>query len=272
MPHKKGLETEPYYGYSAVKMHDLGLSKLRHAVHFFNMIEKGDRIIIGVSGGADSLCLLSLLASTKNNWRSFAQFYPVLIDAGFPQTGSVTLEDTIPKIERITDALNLTLRIERRDIKDKAFNQTSKQPPCFTCSKLRRKALLETAEALGANKIALGHHRDDALETFLLNLFYSRELSTMMPVQELFEGKYKIIRPLYLMEKRFINLLTKKMNLPIYKNPCTEDQQSQRKMAGNILNTLDNIDNRIRKNIFRALFRPKNDYLPEKYADILKQL
>jgi len=137
---------------------------------------------------------------------------------------------------------------------------------------MRRKALFETAEILGANKVALGHHRDDVIETFFLNMMFSRELSTIVPNQELFQGKYRIIRPMFLIDKIYINAYCQKMHIPYVKSVCPMDKTSKREFVRLFCEHLYRQEPKAKKNIFRALFKPKNDYLLAQYSDLLSQI
>ena len=169
---------------------------LEKAVLDYKMIEEGDRILIGVSGGADSFALLELLASPMIYVPRFS-FIAVNIDMGFDPVYNAYNE-----LVKYFRENNYPFVIEKTDIGNLAHSDFNKKNPCFLCSRLRRKRIFEIADAEGCNKIAFAHHRDDIIETLLINMFYGREISTMMPNQTIFGGKLHIIRPLaYLREE-----------------------------------------------------------------------
>jgi tRNA 2-thiocytidine biosynthesis protein TtcA len=254
-----------FNNYSTNKLFKIITRKVRHAVHFFEMLEDGDRVVIALSGGVDSLCLLLFLTDSKNNWmQKDIAFFPVHISPGLSEDQKVW-----QRVSEICRDHNQELLIEERDIINKAFDDDAPFKPCFICSRMRRKALLETAELLGANKIALGHHKDDVIETLFLNMCFSCEISAFMPVQELFKGKFHLIRPMYLTDKALLDAFAQKRSLPSIGKVCPMEGKSHRDILRKHIRELYKVDRNIKKNIFRSLFRPKTDYLPAKYSEIL---
>ncbi|MFP4459406.1 MAG: ATP-binding protein [Candidatus Zixiibacteriota bacterium] len=254
--------------FSTKKLITISLRKLRHAVHYFGLLEDGDRVVIALSGGLDSTMLFYLLTHPKNNWMlRDIKFYPLHIDSGFRMD-----EHVWSRIAELCRRRNTELLIEKRDIESKAFADDAPFNPCFICSRMRRKAIFETAELLGANKVALGHHRDDVIETFFLNICFSREMAAIIPKQELFQGKYHLIRPFFLTDKTILETLSKRLAFPEAPKSCPMDGKSRREMIREYLKMLYTEDKNIKKNIFRSLFKPKHDYLLEKYSDLLSSL
>jgi tRNA(Ile)-lysidine synthase TilS/MesJ len=135
---------------------------------------------------------------------------------------------------------------------------------CFTCSRQRKRILLEQAEAIGAHKVILGHHKNDAVETLLLNQIYSREISSMTPKQSLFNGDYQIIRPMYLIPEPMLRTYVKEQNIPSFDLRCDFEQDSKRKFIKEILQQIQanspGID--VIDNIFSSMFRINSDFLP----------
>ncbi len=260
-------DNTPFPNFSYKKLHTVSLRKVRHAVHYFNMLEPGDRVIVGVSGGVDSLALLSLFGSHKNNWMEQIEIIPLHIAAGFP-----TKPDELNRLKDYCDRLGLPLRIEYRDIESKAFAENAPFNPCFICSRMRRKALFETAELMGATKVALGHHMDDLIETFFINLIYGRELAGFMAKQELFAGKYHIIRPMFLLEKAHIEGLHTKRPFPVLSKICPLDGSTKRDRVRMLLKSIYSENPKLKKNIFKALFHVKHEYLLENFKDLLGQI
>jgi tRNA 2-thiocytidine biosynthesis protein TtcA len=232
---------------------------LEKAVVDYGMIEEGDRVVVGVSGGADSMVLLDLLNTPMLFVPSFS-LAAVHIDMGFDPT------------YQCHDALQAHFReggydhaIEKSDIGTLSHSDYNKKNPCFLCSRLRRKRIFEIAEEKGCNKIALAHHRDDIIETLLINMFYGREISTMMPNQSIFGGKMHIIRPLSYLREGLVKKYAAERGLPVYKNPCPSSDVSKRIYVKNMLNTMEKDNRKVRDNLFRAMTHVKADYLPAKY-------
>jgi tRNA 2-thiocytidine biosynthesis protein TtcA len=163
---------------------------LEKAVLDYGMIAAGDKVLVGVSGGADSYALLDLLDSPMVFVPEFT-FLAVNIDMGFDSDYVAYRE-----MEKYFQAHQYPYVMEKTDIGVLAHSEFNRKNPCFLCSRLRRKRIFEIADAHGCNKIAFAHHRDDIIETLLINLFYGREISTMLPNQSIFGGKLHIIRPL----------------------------------------------------------------------------
>ncbi len=136
--------------------------------------------------------------------------------------------------------------------------------PCFSCSRNRRKLLLEYAQSQSVNKLVMGHHKSDAVETIVMNMIYSREISTMTPVQSLFEGEYSIIRPMYLIEEKLIEKYCLEKNIPTIDSGCEFDKKTKREFTKNLIKSLQKehpkID--IEDNIFASMHNIKHDFLP----------
>ncbi len=241
----------------AKNLHEFLRKNMELAVTHFDMIQPGDRIMVGLSGGVDSFVLLQLLTGKKIFIPQDFSVVAVHIDLGFtaPDYSHLT------KLETFLQEKNYQYIIEKTEIGTMAHRAGSKKSPCFTCSRCRRKRMLELADELKCNKIAFGHHKDDVIETLLINMFFGREISTMMPNQELFKGKYHIIRPLvYVWEKR-LKAYAAKNNFPTFENPCPTAEKSHRRLIKNMLTDLQRKDKLVKENIFKALRHVKHDYL-----------
>ena len=228
---------------------------LEKAVLDYKMIGEGDRVLIGVSGGADSYALLDLLDSPMIFIPRFS-FIAVNIDMGFDPTYRAYEE-----LEKYLQENNYRYVMEKTDIGNLAHSDFNKKNPCFLCSRLRRKRIFEIADAEGCNKIAFAHHRDDIIETLLINMFYGREISTMVPNQTIFGGKLHIIRPLAYLSEELVKKYSRERQFPAVKNECPTSENSRRIYIKKLLNELERENKDIRHNIFQAMSHVKPDYL-----------
>lgn len=229
---------------------------LEKAVLDYAMIEEGDRVLIGVSGGADSYALLDLLDSPMIFVPRFS-FIAVNIDMGFDQDFIAFRE-----LEKYFQEHEYPYVMEKTDIGRLSHSDFNKKNPCFLCSRLRRKRIFEIADEKGCNKIAFAHHRDDIIETLLINMFYGREISTMMPNQSIFGGKLHIIRPLAYLREELVKKYSRERQFPTVKNECPSSENSKRIYVKKLLNDLERDNPDIRHNIFKAMSHVKPDYLP----------
>ncbi len=228
---------------------------MEKAILDFGMIEEGDRLLVGVSGGADSFALLDLLDSPMIFTPKFS-FLAVNIDMGFDISYS-----GYNALEKYLRENNYRYVMEKTDIGLLAHSDFNKKNPCFLCSRLRRKRIFEIAASEGCNKIAFAHHRDDIIETLLINMFYGREISTMVPNQRIFGGKLHIIRPLAYLPEELIKKYQRERLFPIMENNCPTSKKSRRMYVKNLLNELAKENKAIRENIFKAMSHVKPDYL-----------
>ena len=227
------------------------------AITDFDMIRSGDRVLLGLSGGIDSIVLLKMLSGRKIFIPKDFSIFAVHIDLGFTAPDYSHLE----KMEMYLKENNHQYHIEKTEIGSYAHSIKNKKRPCFICSRWRRKRIIELADEHGCNKIAFGHHKDDVIETLLINMFYGREISAINPNQELFKGKFHIIRPfVYLWEDK-IKLYAERNNLPYFKNPCPSDDNTRRAYIKKLLKQLQRDERLIKENLFKSLRHVKHDYL-----------
>ncbi|HDP99882.1 MAG TPA: tRNA lysidine(34) synthetase TilS [bacterium] len=238
-------------------LHEFIRKNMELAVTHFNMIQPGDRILLGLSGGVDSFVLLSMLHGRKVFITDDFSVTALHIDLGFTAPDFSHLDRT----EEYLRKNNFRYRIEKTTIGVYAHSEQNKKKPCFTCSRWRRKRMIEIADELGCNKIALGHHKDDVIETLLINLFFGREISTINPNQELFKGKFHIIRPFVYIWERKLKRYANYQNFPWFDNPCPSTENTRRAFIKKLLNDLQKSDRLIKENIFKALYHVKHDYL-----------
>jgi tRNA 2-thiocytidine biosynthesis protein TtcA len=227
---------------------------LGKAIHDYDMIRDGDRILVGLSGGSDSLALLWMLAERRRRVRVAYHLEAAIIDPGF---GGGAPEAMRPFCER----LEVRLRTEVTDFGVISHGPLNRENPCFLCARLRRKRLFEIAAELDCRTLALGHNRDDVIETLFLNICYSGEISTMRPAQDLFGGRFRVIRPMAYADGQLIRRFVREWDLPVTANPCPSAGRSRRAAIKGLLEQLYRSNRKIKGNIFRAMRRVKPEYL-----------
>ncbi len=223
----------------------------------YRMLEAGDRVLVGVSGGIDSLVLLDLLNSPMVHITTDYSLLAVNIDLGFDPGFS-----GYAALEKFLKEGGYDYVMEKTDIGPLSHSDYNRKNPCFLCSRLRRKRIFEIAAEQGCNKIALAHHKDDIIETLLINLFYGREISTMMPNQSIFGGELHIIRPLAYIREDLVKKYGRERGFPVIGNPCPTSGTSRRVIVKNLIRELEKDNKNVRENIFKAMGHVKPDYLP----------
>jgi tRNA 2-thiocytidine biosynthesis protein TtcA len=224
------------------------------ALHQYDMICDGDRIVVGISGGKDSLTLMYLLSERQARVPVSYELFAVHLDPGFEGGFSESLKSFCEK-------MGFALRVECTDHGIVGHSPENRENPCFLCSRLRRKRLFEIADELGCNKLAFGHNKDDIIETLFLNIFYAGEISSMVPSQGFFEGRFTVIRPLAFVDENHIRRFAKHQGFPEFINPCPSAANSKRRQIKTLLNNLYRSNNKIKGNIFRAMRHVKPEYL-----------
>ncbi|MGB2631091.1 MAG: ATP-binding protein [Candidatus Omnitrophota bacterium] len=230
--------------------------KVGAAINRFKMIGEGDKVLVGVSGGKDSLTLIRILQERKR-W--------LPIDYTVKAAHIITDYDKHPErkkkeLARIFESLGCDYVFKEIAIARK--NKLGRQD-CFWCSWNRRKALFETAAEIGFTKVALGHHKDDVVETILMNMFYNGELSSINPVQSLFNGKIIIVRPLILLEEKDTSRYASDTGLPVVKSRCPRNDDSKRALVKSLIRELSRKNPDIKDNILRAPHNIKKEYLTD---------
>jgi len=224
------------------------------AMHTYNMLADGDRIMVAVSGGIDSLVLAWLL----DHWRKKAPIdYTLLavhLNMGFDADGQQLVEKQLCR-------LGVPCLIKQTSYGREALAAEDGKSGCFHCARKRRNRLFELAGEHDCNKIAFGHHQEDIIETFFLNLLYSGNLSTMVPRQNLFGGKLAIIRPLAFLGKKQIQSLGERLGIDPVKNPCPLAESSKRSTVRSLLTQLYMQDETMKASIFAALANVRTEYL-----------
>lgn len=235
------------------------LSPFRRAIDDYDMINEGDKIAIGLSGGKDSLLLLYLFSALKRFYDKKFDIVAVNIDLGF-SGGTQTALSLKAECEKSgTPFIGV-----QTDIGKIIFEDRKEKSPCSLCSKMRRGALITAAKKEGCNKLALGHHYDDLLETFLLSAFYEGRLSTFFPVTS-GESDISVIRPmLYIKEKNIRAFMRDK---PVFKNPCPADKHTMRQYAKELLKHINDDVPIAKDNLFNAITHVERAHLPPPRKD-----
>ncbi|MDZ7373420.1 MAG: tRNA 2-thiocytidine biosynthesis TtcA family protein [candidate division KSB1 bacterium] len=234
------------------------ISRVDKAIREYALVEPGDRVLVAVSGGADSLSLVTLLLETRYLARWDLELVPVHVHMGFKPIDHEGLVRMREHLQR----LGLELRIYDSQIGPLAHSDFNRANPCFLCARLRRQRLFEIADELGCGKLAFGHHRDDVVQTFFLNLLYSREISTMVPKQDFFGGRFYIIRPLYYVDKWMLQRFAAEQGFPVFESGCPSSGRTERDRLAERIQQLVEGNKQLYDNIFKALHRVKLDYLP----------
>ena len=232
--------------------------RLEQTILKHKMLAAGDRVLVGVSGGADSLTLLKLLSGPLLFVPKPEFLLAVYVDMGFEGA-----DGNLPrKLEEYFKAEGYNYRIERTNIGPLSHSDYNrKASPCFLCSRLRRRVLFEMARDYRCNKLALAHNKDDVIETLLLNIFFAREISTMVPSQTYFKGEFNLIRPLAYIEETLLKRFAQEAELPFLPNPCPTANTTKRQYIKDLIKKLDADHRGVKENIFKAMKHVKPDYL-----------
>ncbi len=218
------------------------------------MIQDGDRIAVGLSGGKDSWALLYLLSERLTRIPVKYTLFPIHIDLGFDRSASDIIREH-------AQSMGWTVRVEYTDFGVVAHSDVNRENPCFLCARRRRQRLFEVADELGCTKLALGHNKDDLIETLFINIFYAGELSTMMPRQPFFNGRLTVIRPLAYANEEDLIRFSRQMAWPIVTNPCPSAGHSRRGEVKEILQGLYRDNCKVKGNIFNAMRNIRSEYL-----------
>lgn len=230
------------------------LSLMRRAVDDYNMIEDGDSIGVGVSGGKDSVILLMALKNLQIFYPKKFTLTAITADPQFK--GNPT---DYSEIEKLCEKLGVKYIISRTDIGQIVFDVRKEEHPCSLCARLRRGALHDICVANGINKLALGHHYDDAAQTFMMNLIHEGRVGCFSPVTYLSRKDITVIRPLCLTPETKIKSAAKRLEVPIVKSCCPADGETAREDAKELLIDLNRRYHGIRERIIGAMKRQDID-------------
>ena len=221
------------------------LSKTRKAIDDYHMIEDGDTIAVGISGGKDSLTLLYAMSELRRFYPHKYNLKAISVNLGY--------DIDYTKVEEFCRRLDVELTIIPTQIKDIVFDIRKEENPCSLCSKLRKGAFNDAAKEIGCNKTAYAHHKDDVIETMLMSLIYEGRIHTFSPVTYLDKSDVTLIRPLIYINECDVTGFKNKYDLPVFKNPCPADGYTKREEVKELIKQLNDSAPGIRDRLFRAV-------------------
>ncbi len=224
------------------------LGYMRKAIDEFNMIEKGDKIAVAVSGGKDSFTMLLGLKNLQRFYPKKFEIIAVSINPGFEFFNSNLIKNFCKEIQ-------VPFYEEHSHAKEIVFDIRKEKNPCSLCANLRRGALNTIAIKEGCNKIALGHNEEDVLETFLLNLFYTGSINTFSPVSYMDRSKITLIRPMIYTPEKYIQNFVKREKIEVLPKNCPMDGFSKREDMKNLIKSFQKDLPYIRSNLYGAIKR-----------------
>ncbi len=229
---------------------------MRRCAEDYKMVEPGDRIGIGVSGGKDSLALLMLMAELRRHCGFDFYLEAVTVDLGFSMDFS--------PIQKLCDDLGVPLTIVKTEISKIIFDYRQEKNPCSMCAKMRRGAINQALLDRGLNKLALGHHFDDAVNTFVMNLIYEGRIGCFQPVTDLDRTGIVQIRPMLYIHEKTIEAFAERMELPIVQNRCPVDKRTKREEIKQLVYDLSAKYPDLKERIFGAMQRlPLTEWEPQ---------
>lgn len=222
------------------------LSLTRKAVDDYHMIETGDRIAIGISGGKDSLTLLYALHGLRRFYPMPFTLCAVTVDLGFENLN-------LDQCKELCDSLDIEYHIVKTDIGKIIFEDRKETNPCSLCAKMRKGALNDAIKAVGCNKVAYAHHKDDVVETLMMSLIYEGRFHTFRPVTYLDRTGITVIRPLIYMKEADVIGFINKHNVPVVKSPCPADGHTKREYIKSLIREINLETPGVKERLFTAI-------------------
>ena len=232
------------------------LSYVRRAVADYDMIQAGDRVCVGVSAGKDSLTLLIALAELRRFYENPYTLCAATVDLGFEDAD-------YSEIAELCRRLDVEYKVVPTQIGKVVFDIRKEKNPCSLCAKMRRGALHAAAKEMGCNRVALGHHFDDAVETFMLNLFFEGRIGCFSPVSYLSNTEVYLIRPIVYVPEKAVRYFTNKAALPVAASKCPANGNTERETMKLLLKQLEKDNKGLRHRIFGAILRGNVDGFKE---------
>lgn len=232
------------------------LSLVRQAVDRYDMIQEGDRIAVGVSGGKDSLTLLYAMKELSRFYPKHFEVCAISVDLGFANTD-------FSGIQSYCAGLSVPLSIIHTQIGKIIMEERRESNPCSLCAKMRKGALVQEALRLGCNKIAYAHHKDDFVETMLLSLIFQGQFYAFPPVTWFEDTRLQVLRPLMLTEEAEVKGFCNKYEIPVMKSPCPVDGTTKREYAKDLLRQIQKDHPGAKERMFHAIVEGKIFDWPE---------
>lgn len=222
------------------------LSLVRKACDDYGMIEDGDKIAVGVSGGKDSLTLLAALSALRKFYPKKFEVYAITVDLGFDNLD-------LSGIVNFCNDLDVQYEIVKTDIAKIVFEDRKESNPCSLCAKMRKGALNDAMKAKGINKIAYAHHKDDVVDTMMMSLIYEGRFHTFSPVTYLDRTGLYVIRPLIYMNEADVIGFVNKNNIPVVKSPCPADKVTKREYVKDLIKEINYESPGVKNRMFTAI-------------------
>ena len=226
------------------------MSRMRAAMERYDMIAPGDRVAVGVSGGKDSLALLKGLAELRRFYPAPFEVVALTADPGF-----FGKEADYSAVQELCNSLGVEYIIRRTELYKVIFETRKESNPCSLCARMRRGILHDMTKAAGCNKLALGHHMDDAAETFMMNLLSGGTIGSFRPVTYLSRKDLTVIRPMIFATEKEVASAARRENLPVVKSPCPMDKTSERQKVKELIAALEKDYPNLRGKITGAMQR-----------------
>lgn len=221
-------------------------SLVRKAIDDYQMIEEGDKIAVGISGGKDSLTMLYALHGLMRFYPQKFQIHAVTVDLGF---GNLNLDE----IKKLCESMDVEYTIVKTDIAQIVFEERGESNPCSLCAKMRKGALNQAIKDAGCNKVAYAHHKDDVVETMMMSLIYEGRIHTFSPVTYLDRMDLTVIRPLIYMNEADVIGFVHKYNVPVVKSPCPADGHTKREYVKNLVRDINLETPGVKERMFTAI-------------------
>lgn len=218
----------------------------RKAIDDYHMIEDGDKIAVGISGGKDSLTLLYALHGLQRFYPKKFSVYAITVDLGFQNLN-------LDEITKLCNSLEIPYHIVKTDIGKIIFEDRQETNPCSLCAKMRKGALNTAIKELGCNKVAYAHHKDDVVETMMMSLIYEGRMHTFRPVTYLDRMDLTVIRPLIYMKEADVIGFVNKYEVPVVKSPCPADGHTKREYVKNLVRDINLETPGVKDRMFTAI-------------------
>lgn len=235
------------------------MSYVRRAIDDYHMIEEGDKIAIGISGGKDSLTLLYALSGLKRFYPKHFELYAVTVDLGFDNLN-------LDEIKKLCAKLDVPYHIVKTDIGKIIFEDRKESNPCSLCAKMRKGALNDAMKSLGCNKIAYAHHKDDVVVTMLMSLIFEGRFHTFSPITYLDRMELTVIRPLMYVNEADVKGFVNKYEVPVVKSPCPADGYTKREYVNELLAQLNRENPGVKERMFSAIVNGDMKGWPEYFG------